>query len=577
MTRGPAPEGGSTMRASITVTNVLAATLLAGWPALASGQSQPQKEGSEATRIVRRDNTRNENPENQGSRSERLKRRLVQRMREGSGATGNGEGVWLREFPDPAPYPVVVEPVGDSFTISSNSRGLLRSVTNQPMYTDSQCQVVLVSTPTESGVDMTYTISNPTETMQAMPTLQVGGFSLADRIEYLDHRTGCQWITLDASGGQGAWSPTAPYPQSLYSPVIIARDNSVAVGLSLEYPLQRYQHQIRTYMGRGTGINGSTWTAKFYLDGELAPAESRDYVVNLRYTHRDDWIHTIAPYKEAFARHGSVRYHQDLRPVWGMAVSDSLLINHSNPRGFRGTRADLNGWQGDVDYMLDFVIPAGFERVMVWAPSGMYDQNRQNNYPPQFMVDWTGPMLETASQWTRFKDAGVDLLFWWGRSGQYADRWNDDTLDKFDPTLPAEGRMMLDQWRTALQRGASGLGLDAFTQMDGWRNIAWIAALRELKPDATIVAEPACFDLLNLHVPTSLYSTDVDGGPHYLADYLVPGREMWVLPHDGPMTLERAEQLIGDGMTVLLRGRDISAHDLQDAVQRAQGGSNGGH
>jgi len=565
------------MRSSITVTNVLAATLLAGWPSLSYGQSQPQKEGPEAARVVRSGGNRTEGPEGRGSRSDKLRQRVIRRMREGSGSHGSGQGVWLREFPDPAPYQVDVELVGDSFTIRSDGHGPLRTVTNQPMYTASECMVTLTSTPTGSGVDMTYTISNPTAAMQAMPTLQIGGLNLGDTIEYLDHRTGCQWETLDASGGQAVWSPTAPYPQSLYSPVIIARDRSVALGLSLDYPLMRYEHQIRTYIGRGTGVNGSTWTAKFYLDGELAPSESRDYVVNLRYTNHDDWIHTIAPYKEAFARHGGVRYQQDLRPVWGMAVSDTLLINRDNPRGFRGTRADLNGWQPDVDYILDFVVPAGFERVMVWAASGMYDQNRQNNYPPQFMVEWTGPMLDTASQWTRFQDAGVELLFWWGRSGQYADRWNDDTLDKFVPTSPTEGRMMLDQWRTALRRGATGLGLDAFTQMDGWQNIPWIAALRELKPDATLVAEPASFDLLNLHVPTTLYATDLDAGPHYLADYLIPGREMWVLPRNGPITRERAEQLIGDGMTVVLRGRDISAYDLQDAVQRAQGGGNGGH
>lgn len=563
------------MRPSATVKNVLAASLLAAIPASCTAQNSAADGGA---RVVRKDSSHTEDPESVGngqSRKERLRQRVIRRMREGSGGLENNGGVWRREFQGPAPYPVTVDQQGETFTISSQADGLLRTINSIPMYGSSQCEVSLVSTPTDSGVDVAYTIFNPTMESQAMPTLQIGGIDLGDRIEFLDHRTGCEWMPLDASGGQAAWSPTAPYPQSLYSPVIIARNERVAVGLSLEYPLLQYTHQIRTYIGRGSGVNGSTWTAKFYLDGELAPSESRDYVVNIRYTNHDDWIHTIAPYKEAFSRHGSVRYHQDLRPVWGIGVSDTLLITRDNPRGFRGTRADLNGWEADADYILNYVEPAGYKRVMVWAPAGMYDRYIQNNYPPQFMVNWTGPMLDSASQWTRFRDAGISLMFWWGRSGQYADKWNDDMLDQFNPADPTQGRMMLDQWRIAIQRGASGVGLDAFTQMNGWQTIPWIAALRELKPDATIVAEPASFDLLNLHVPTVLYSTDLEGGPHYLADYLVPGREMWVLPRNGPITLERARQLIGDGMTVVLRGRDISAYDLEDAIQRAQGMGHG--
>lgn len=558
------------MRSLMTTTGMLAAMLITCHPAACTAQV------SESGRVIRKSGVEpGQEPESRQSRANQARRRIVSRMREGSTAPGSG-GVWTREFPDAAPYPVTVESSGNSFSASSAIDGVLRVATTQPMYTSSQCEVAWSYQPADNGVDLTYTISNPTLSMQAMPALQIGGLDLGDVIEYLDHRVGCEWTTLDASGGQSVWSPTAPYPQSLYSPVIIARNSETAVGLSLGYPLFQYKHQIRTYIGRGTGRNGGTWTAKFYLDGDLAPAESREYVVNLRYTKHDDWIHTIDPYKETFAQLGSVRYQQDLRPVWGMAVSDTLLINGNNQRGFRGTRSDLNGWENDVNYILDWVVPAGFDRVMVWGAAGMYDQARQNNYPPQFMADWTGPMVNTESQWTRIRDAGVDLLFWWGRSGQYADRWNDDTLEKFTPSDVSQTRMMIDQYRMALRRGANGIGLDAFTQMDGWHALPWIATLRELKPDATIVAEPAGFDRLHLHVPTLLYSDDLDHGPHYLADYLVPGREMWVYVRGEGQTLERVEGYINNGMTVLLRGREITANDLEAAVERAQQGGNNG-
>lgn len=551
------------MRPLLTVPGLLAATLALATPLSVLGQEQ-KTDTADGGRIIRRGN-QPESP-TQGNGSRNIRRRIATRMREGAGLGGGA--TWVRQFAPAAPYPVTVEESSGTFSVRSDMDGVLRIATSQSMYTESGCEVQWSITPSHSGVDLTYTIHNPTGEPQALPTLQLGGHDLGDVIQFLDHRVGCEWTTLDATGGS-VWSATAPYPQSLYSPVIVARNDRVAVGLSLLYPMYQYRHQIRTYMGRSTGRFGSTWNAKFYLDGELAADESRDYVVAIRYTDREDWIHTLEPYKEYFSRHGSVRYQQNLQPVWGMAVSDTLNINGDNRRGFRGTRADLNGWEADVDYILDYAPAAGFQRVMVWGAAGMYDEHRQNNFPPQFMAEWTGPMIETESQWSRIRDAGVDLLFWWGRSGQYADRWNDDELERFSPTLTAQSRMMLDQYRLALRRGASGVGLDAFTQMDGWQAIPWIALLRELKPDATIIAEPAGFDLLHLHVPTMLYSEDLEAGPHLLADYLVPGREIWVYTVGEHQTREKAEEYISQGMTVLLRGRNVSATELQDAIDRA--------
>jgi len=557
------------MRSLNTMTGVIAAAILAGHACTACAQQEQKTPGQDGGRIIRKNNSEG-GSDPQGQQS--LRRRIRNRMHEGSGQSRGEGGTWLRDFGTPAPYPVEVDQRPGNFTVRSTRDGILRSAVSQAMFSPSGCEVTWSIEPAESGLDLTYVISNRSGVSQAMPTLQIGGLEFGDVIEYVDHRTTSELRTLDATGGRAVWSATELYPQSLYAPVIIARNDRHAMGLSLQYPLYRYQHQIRTYIGRGPGPNSRTWNTRFHLDGELAPNESREYLVSMRFTDREDWIHTIAPYKEYFSRYGSVRYQQDLRPVWAMAIGDTLRISPDNPRGINGYRADLNGWQRDVDYLLDYAAPAGFERVMVWAASGMYDEHRGNNFPPQFMVEWTGPMIDTESQWTRVRDAGIDLLFWWGRSGQYAEQWNDDVLDKFTPTTPVQSRMMLDQWRLALRRGASGVGLDAFTQMDAWHAIPWIALLRELKPDATIIAEPACYDLLNLHVPTMFYSVDIDRAPHLLADYLVPGRELWVHWNGNDVTIERLEEYIAQGMTIILRGRQISAHDLRAAVERAQQG-----
>jgi len=479
---------------------------------------------------------------------------------------------WIRDFSTPQPYPVSLERNSNNFSLRSEIDGVLRSAVSQSMFSASNCDVNWALIPSESGVDLVYTIRNLTNSNQSLPDLQIGGLEFGDIIEYLDQSISSEFKMLDASGGRAVWSATAPYPQSLYSPLIIARNGRYAVGLSLQYPLLEYKHQIRTYIGRGPGPNDGTWNTRFHLDGELAPNQSRRYVVNIRYKGVADWIHSIGPYKEFLTRYGPIRYQQDLRPVWGTAIGDSLLIRSDNPRGINGFRADLNGWEANVNYILDWVVPSGFERVMVWTASGVYDENRQNNFPPQFMVEWTNPMIETESQWTRVPDAGVDLLFWWGRAGQYADRWNDDLLEKFSPDNPAQKTMMLNQWDLALARGASGLGLDAFTQMDAWDALPWIATLRERKPDATIVAEPVSYDILNLHVPTFLYSEDVENTPHYLADYLVPGREIWVYARGEGQTIEKLNGYIANGMTVLLRSKGITAWDLEEAVRNAQGG-----
>jgi hypothetical protein len=89
----------------------------------------------------------------------------------------------------------------ESFSLSSNIDGSLRVASERPMYTESNCEVVWHCEPAESGVDLTFTISNPTTTNQAMPTLLIDGLDLGDVIDYLDHRTGCKWATLDATGG----------------------------------------------------------------------------------------------------------------------------------------------------------------------------------------------------------------------------------------------------------------------------------------------------------------------------------------------------------------------------------------
>lgn len=474
--------------------------------------------------------------------------------------------VWLRDFPGPsAPFPVDVLRTEGGLDVSSPAYGPLIIPDSLPLYLPSNCTVDCRVKPAEMGFEIIYQITNPTQEPQALPTLQLASQMLGPVVDFMDHRFGCEWIPLDASSGDAVWSPCDYYPRSLYAPVIVARNSQVAVGVSLIHDVFAHGHEIRTYLGRaadGTQY-GDAWNMKFYLDGTIPARTIWQYAVVVRYAWPEDWIYTLAPYK-AFLHHfyGDVQYRQNRQPVWATSIGDSLRVSPDNPRGFRDTRPDLNGWQADVDYILDWAPTAGYKRVLVWTPAGVYDENPQNNFPPQIMHEWLTPMIDSELEWRRIRAQNIALLFWWGRSGAYADQWNDPTLETFDYDNDVQFDSMLDQWRLAVYRGASGLGLDKFTQMWCGDQVRWLKAMWSVKPNALFVAEPAAYDILHLQVPTFLYADDLDAGPHLLADYLAPGREMWVILHDDD-TLDHARYLQNEcGMTIVYRGRDFTAHDL---------------
>lgn len=480
------------------------------------------------------------------------------------------EGVWTRHFPLPTErLDVQIIRHDQDFEAEVPGLGVVRSNAALPFYVEGGCVVSMDVIPANHGFDLTYRVSNPTGAAQALPTLQVPGIELDGTIDFLHHATECEWLDLDASAGQAVWSPTEEYPRQLYSPVIVAKDSKMAVGLSLEYDMMEWKHSVKTYIGRArTGTSyGNSWNAKFFLEGELPAGAERKYVVTVRFEKPDEWIHTLKPYREFLVRrYGRVRYVQNLDPVYGVQIGDSGRLAVENVRGFNGYRADQNGWQRDVTEILDYAPAAGFRRVLVWTPSGVYKTNTQNNFPPNFMSEWTSAMDRSALEWQRIGANGLELLFWWGRAGQIADRWDDPVLDKFDPDDASQRSKMLAEWNLARQRGAKGVGLDAITQMDGWDIPGWIDQLRETVPGATIIAEPGCFDVLHLNVPVVMYGDNFDSGPMLLADYLVPGREIWVLLRGADESLSRAEEFVRQGLTVIMRGRSITANELQPVI-----------
>jgi hypothetical protein len=480
-------------------------------------------------------------------------------------------GVWTRRFDLPQELSVTVTPIAESFLVKIAGLGTVREATEAPLHTaGGGCVVTTSLEAAPTGFDIVYTISNPASHGLAMPALQVDGFVLDSAIAYLNHRYGCTFEPMISNARGLAVAPRTPYPEELYAPVIVVRDDRLAVGLSLRFPLLEYRHQVETQVVREAGAD--TVTARFWLMGELAPGDTRTYTLSVRFGLPEEWIHTLAPYRDHFrSLYGTVRYGQDLRPVFGTWMSQGEFISAQNPRGMLDDRPDLNGWTAVIDRVLTHARENGFQRVMIWKPSGLYRIHQHNNFPPQMMSSWPGPMVQTASEWLRFAQAGIDLSFWWGRAAQYADRWDDDRLDAFDPANPIQRAGMLAEWNLAVARGATGVGLDAFSFMPPWKAIPWIATLRTLLPQASIVAEPTCCDLLHVHAPMFVQSRHLPE-PHLLADYLVPGREFWANLQNHPAdpdhaSLGRAIELVRWGMTVCVRELTVSALDLEEEIE----------
>ncbi|NOG54763.1 MAG: hypothetical protein HND57_10625 [Planctomycetes bacterium] len=494
-----------------------------------------------------------------------------------SGDDGPTHDIWKREFAQPESFPVTVRSIGgDDFQVESAHFGLLRSVTNEDLYDVSatDCDVTWRIVPDAEGYSLVYTVINATDQTQPLPSFRVHGNLLGDRVEFLQTETDTRFAMLDASGGTSACSRIDAYPDQLYSPVMVVRNQQLAVGFSLLYPILDYEHAIRTKFFRGengTRYEGS-WFAEFRLDGTVPAGQARLYELAVRYTKADDWIHSLAPYRAYFQKHyGEVRYRQDMRPVYGMTAGDSAWLSQTNPRGLSENRADLNGWKEDVDDLVDHINATGYKRVMVWNPGGLYLNHTENNFPPQIMSSWLGPMRRTAGEWKRLNELGIDVMYWWGHSSKVADKWDDPTLEDFNPKSRRHRRSMLREYGIAQSRGADGIGFDAF-HMQVWDAIPWLHELQARNPGSTFVIEPAGCDILHVKYPTFVQANRLKT-PHLLADYLVPGRELWVYMRPTEATHEMAKQFIDWGLTVVTKSPDIDANQLQEWVDNGVGGN----
>lgn len=415
--------------------------------------------------------------------------------------------------------------------------------------------------PQPTGFDVVYRFTNSTTTPRGVGELALGILTLGQDVTYQDFRSTSKPVKIKTT----TWTSTGYwYPNDLYSPVAVLRNSAYAIGVSLQYPIMEYKHDAIVFISSPPGqyLNGEGgrgWSVTFGLSGPhhaapshagavVPPGEERTYVVSVRVTKNpNEWIRTLVPYRNYFrSLYGSVTYPRDAAPWVALNVTDLSWISPSNPSGwaYQSRRPDLHGWGPWVNHVTQDLDQ--YKRVMIWAPTGLYDLNRDNNYPFQFATRWLShPNVKTAIH----PDIGLPAIprngqvlgLWWGRALQVADAWNDAHLEPFNPDNPQHVSRALNELEVAVQSGATVIGLDSYdTSLTPlWKAVPWLTTMMQQAPGVKFVTEPSTCDVLHRLAPTlvdnwvatstaqspdELYTIK---NPNYLADFILPGHETW--------------------------------------------------
>jgi hypothetical protein len=419
--------------------------------------------------------------------------------------------------------------------------------------------------PQQDGYDLVYTFINSSSSPRKQGQFQVGIFTLGQDISYLDGG-------YRGSPFRNASAPSHSvffrfYPKTMYSPVWVIRDGRYAVGVSVQYPILEYKHDFRFAMRKSTGAYATGegnpgWWIEMQLstsptsgpsqtmnyDATIPPGETRRYVVSVRITDRQDrWMQTLVPYRTFFRDlYGAVRYERRTTPVRGASLANNNLITETNPHGWGGGpkhNPDKHGWEEYVNLIAE---PKGWGGILVINPTGLFKTNRHLSMPFQFTSRW----LESDAMRTALDSRvgfpslirrnRMDLGFWWGRSVQVMEEWDNGRYEDFDPDNPRHVELALREVDVAVRAGATIIGLDTFSHnyTPTWKLHGWLEYLTWRFPQVRFVTEPMQCDFIhtqaagwsvgwNENNPQTLEDVYHLKGPHLLADFLLPGHETW--------------------------------------------------
>jgi hypothetical protein len=413
-----------------------------------------------------------------------------------------------------------------------------------------------------TGFDIIYTFTNSGQNNRKLGALNMGIMTLGSRVDYPDLRYICENKYADYIEGYKVRQ--MHYPDTLYSPAWILQNDDYAIGVSLQYPILDVKHTVRLtlYSPEGKyayGEGGRGWRLEFLLSnvgneteenkltypGLIGPGESWTYVMSVRVTKKpNEWVRTVLPYRNWFrGQYGGVAYDRQTRCLNGRAWTSADRCTDENPFGYGDSRPDLNTWGPAINTLLE---RQNWDTIMAWTPSGTYRYNTDNNMPYQFTSNWNATeALATAYDpeigFPRLPAAGQKIGFWWGRSVQVALEWDAEELVPFNPDNQGHRTRAFAEIDLAVKAGATTIGMDTFSPRitPVWKLIPWIRDLKARHPGLRFCAEPVSSDLIHREVATFYrgnkdryeveHPDEIDGfyNPHYMADFLLPGHEIW--------------------------------------------------
>ena len=478
------------------------------------------------------------------------------------------------------------------------------------------------------GFDVKYSIRNLSNSKKALPVLKIPGINFGDTDvlkilnplfkHYLEerditteqnylkegggkaHADGSNYFavanavrTVKINGTNTKYELHFPYgkddkdgnEQFVYSPVIVATNNDVAVGSSLNLNSKYKRERLHVKMSIEKEQNGR-WSYRYDLSGNEIAAKGRlNLTVSVRFADKDKWIFTLYPYKEllncSLEGEKNIPTKKDLRPIQAInfAVHDA---NHLSDKS-RAWSMDLTGqWSKEYTAKLPLrkslekvgeeLSANGYSRSAIWNFTGLYKNNEKTVYGempeqlpfqfvsstkgkyqilPKYMEDNMTDILNNGlSEYN-----GIEMGYDWGIAGNIPIGKNNKPLptcvwqpynivpfNYFDKSHRKYAQYYLNEAKKL--QGIfvpKFIRLDAFIRMDLDGRVKWLKHLQKSLPNTTFALESS-IDYMHARSASILQldSTQVwvNGSgkigskeehtltqPDLLAHYLNPGAE----------------------------------------------------
>jgi hypothetical protein len=394
-----------------------------------------------------------------------------------------------------------------------------------------------------------------------LSNLRYGPIALDAESKWWDFRETGRQTAVNAAGT----ARCATYPGVLYSPVGVLETGVTVLGVSVLYPVLEARHDVRislltegadSYIEVGLS-NDARPAGPDFRHGSLVNLKElepgAEYTLTLavrRVSPGDQALDAISAYREFFvSRYVRNRPRPvDRSPIAGVLVCTTDHCSPTNPRGWADplVRPDIHGYGELVIRILTKA--ARFNRVVLWAPSGVNCVNKSLNFPFNILSPLVAPLgspqpTDIRQAFSRFRLAdGKAIGFWWGHSAE--PRAADDSdLVSLESSQPAAYALCRKELKLIAELQGRVVGLDAFTHgvVPVWNLVEHLRRMQTEFPELQFCTEGRACDVLHSLAPTCVdaYRASAETfeisdykvvvGRFVLADYLQPDHETWCL------------------------------------------------